>query len=404
MTKLLSPCVALAANFLSGLLFPVFAEEPLREALTRGEASVDLRYRFERVDQDGFSRNAEASTLRLRLGYTTGTYHGFLVSADFEETTVIGAELYNSTSNGLAEFPVVADPKDTEINQAYLGFTGLKGTTFKLGRQRIALDNHRFVGNVGWRQNEQTFDAFSVRADVTEKISFFYSHINNANRVFGESNPTPALANLNLFADLANVSLQFQVGTLTAYVYLLEMEDSPASSHRNVGLRFSGRHPLSDRFKLLYTAEYTDQSDYEDGAPTNSATYQFIELGMGAESFSAKLGYEELGGDGTYGFSTPLATLHAFNGWADKFLATPLAGLKDLYLSVAADLWGFKLAGVYHVFGADQGGADYGSELDVLVSRTFKKIYSANIKYASYDADTFSADTDKLWITLRLKL
>ena len=36
---------------------------------------------------------------------------------------------YNNTSNGKAKFPVVADPKGTEVNQAYLGYLGLKGNT-----------------------------------------------------------------------------------------------------------------------------------------------------------------------------------------------------------------------------------------------------------------------------------
>jgi len=43
------------------------------------------------------------------------------------------------------------------------------------------------------------------------------------------------------------------------------------------------------------------------------------------------VGYEVLEGNGAIGFATPLATLHAFNGWADMFLTTPANGLKDLY-------------------------------------------------------------------------
>ena len=59
-------------------------------------------------------------------------------------------------------YPVVADPESYEINRLQLTNTSIIDTTITLGRQRIVLDDHRFVGNVGWRQNEQTFDALRV--------------------------------------------------------------------------------------------------------------------------------------------------------------------------------------------------------------------------------------------------
>ena len=50
-----------------------------------------------------------------------------------------------------------------------------------------------------------------------------------------------------------------------------------------------------------------------------------VELAPALGALEFKLGYEELGSNaGLYGLQTPLATLHAFNGWADKFLVTPV--------------------------------------------------------------------------------
>jgi hypothetical protein len=56
---------------------------------------------------------------------------------------------------------VVADPEGTEVNQVWVGYEKYD-TNVKFGRQTFTLDNHRFIGNVIWRQNEQTYDAVSL--------------------------------------------------------------------------------------------------------------------------------------------------------------------------------------------------------------------------------------------------
>ena len=164
---------------------PVAAVEFV-EALTGGKTSLQMRYRYELVEQENISRSASASTLRTQLGYMTGDYHGFGAFLQFEDVRVIGDEHYNSTVNGLTQYPVVVDPESTEVNQAYLSYKGLPGTLFKYGRQVITYDNHRFIGDVGWRQNQQTFDAFSVANTSLPGTTISYAHVVNANRIFGE--------------------------------------------------------------------------------------------------------------------------------------------------------------------------------------------------------------------------
>ncbi len=390
-------CLALSGGTL-------LAEESIKDAFKKGEVSLDLRYRYEFVDDNASSEDANASTARIRFGYKTGTYYDFFAYADFEALRVIGGEQYNSTANGLTDFPVVADPEDEEVNQAYVGYSGFEDTVFKFGRQRIILDNHRFIGNVGWRQLEQTYDAFSVRSELTDRLTFFYAHVNNANRIFGENNPTAALANTNLSGDLVNVAIEFPVGTLVGYAYLLDFEDTPSVSQKNIGARFKGKHDFTKDFTFMYAAEYADQSDYKSGDGIIDASYFLGEAGVGLSGVNLKAGYELLEGGGTYAFQTPLATLHAHNGWADKFLLTPLNGLEDLYFSVSGTVRGIKLLGVYHDFSADEGGDDYGTELDLRITWKFREIYTLGGKYASYDADTLSTDTEKLWVWLQIKM
>ena len=53
---------------------------------------------------------------------------------------------------------------------------------------------------------------------------------------------------------------------------------------------------------------------------------------MEAKGWRIGGGYEVLGADdgaALTSFQTPLATLHKFQGWADKFLTTPPNGIRE---------------------------------------------------------------------------
>jgi hypothetical protein len=264
-----------------------------------------------------------------------------------------------------------------------------------LGRQSVIFDNARFVGNVGWRQNEQTYDAFTVANTSLKDTAIVYGYVTNVNTIFGEES---AKGNVDTDTHLINISYSgLAAGNITAYGYFLDLTNAPAASNSTLGVRFAGATKMNDDVKALYTLEYAKQSDYKGGASTIDADYNLIELGAEFSGVTAMLGYEVLGAD-TSAFYTPLATLHAFNGWADKFLATPANGLVDTYLSVEGKVAGVKLQAVYHDFSADVGSASYGSEVDLLAAKKFGKNYTLLAKYASYSADTLATDTDKMWL------
>ena len=137
------------------------AEESWRNLFLDTKVLLDVRYRFEFVDQSGIPKNAEANTIRTRAGLDTGSWHGIGAGFDVEWIEGIGSEKYNDTINGKVQFPVVADPDDFQLNQLFVTSKDtIPHTLLKVGRQRIIWDNARFIGNVGFRQNEQTFDAF----------------------------------------------------------------------------------------------------------------------------------------------------------------------------------------------------------------------------------------------------
>jgi len=406
---------ALSGACLAALAPAAYSGDNFMDALTGGKASLSFRYRYESVNQEGFAKDAGASTLRTQLGYKTGEFYNFGAFLQFEDVHVLGKARYNSTANGLTQYPVVADPQGNEINQAYLSYSGIPDTMLKYGRQVITYDNHRFVGNVGWRQNEQTYDAFTLENKSLPSTTINYAHVTNVNRFFGEDHPT--LSDLHMKSDLLNVAYNgFKVGKVIGYGYLLDYDPGQAggfpvtASNKTFGLRFDGSHPF-DGWKLLYSAEYAKQSDYKDGASTVDASYVNTMLGADYKGVQVKLNYEVLGGDGVYGFFTPLSTLHAFNGWADKFLTTPRDGIRDAFVSVGGSPgWDINLLGFYHDFSSDNLGYNYGKEWDLQASRKFDKNVTVLVKYAKYIGDTnatnvarnaaqaLSKDISKIWL------
>ncbi len=387
------------------LLAPAANAHTFTDALTGGTPSLDMRLRMETVSEDAKPGDpnlddANALTLRTRLGYLTGDYVGFKFFGEMTNTTALGDDNYKVPSaksplyskNDPSDYPVVADPELSRINQAWVSYSGISGTVVKVGRQRVTLDNHRFIGNVGWRQTEQVYDALVVANTSLPDTTIIYGYVARAYRIFGTEVPSQS--------HVVNISYNgLPFGKITGYAYLLDLsKDSGADDSQTLGLRFGGKQALGESFDLLYNLEFANQGEYADANDGRDANYTKIELGGSFAGVTAKIGQEKLGGDGNYGFTTILATLHAMNGWADKFLETPKDGLVDNYFSIGAKPMGVKLLAVYHLFSADKGGADYGKELNLLAAKKFGRNYSLGLKYANYEADTHATNTDKVWL------
>lgn len=378
------------------------AADSLSEAFSNGDANLSFRYRFEMVDQDNFNRDANASTLRTRLNYKTEAYNGFSFFIEADNVMEVFGDNYNAgggntPNNG--QYPVVADPTGTEINQAWFNFAFSDDTGVKLGRQRILLDNQRFVGGVGWRQNEQTYDAVSLNSGIAGS-KLFLSYIENVNRIFGEDVAAGDHDNQTFLANWSN-SWQDR-HKLTVYYYNIDNEDAAAFSTATFGASFKTHWPMGDN-KFTFGVEVAQQSDAHNNPVNYDADYARLDLGFALENITFFGGYEVLGGDGNQAgaaFRTPLATLHAFNGWADQFLTTPEAGLEDMFIGAKGGVNGFNWLVKYHQFDAESGSGDFGSELDFSVSKKLSKNFSALAKAAQYDAENIKADTSKYWIML----
>lgn len=372
------------------------------DSIKDGKTTLDFRFRVEDVRQEDLESDLEATatTLRTRLTFQTGRYEGFGGLIEFDSVTELDEVDYNA-GPGRPVFPgsaTILDPEGEDLNQAYISYANTS-TTIKYGRQRILLDNQRFVGGVGWRQNEQTYDAFSINNSSIDKLNVFYAYIHNVNRIFGDD---VAAGDQDMATHLVNAKYDFgTVGSLTGYKYLIDNESAPAFSSDTTGLRFTGK---TGRFG--YTAELASQSDAGDNPADYSASYALLEGSLALAPITLKAGYEVLGSDGTSGqFITPLATLHAFQGWGDIFLGGGSGnipgGIEDMYASVGSKFGPVTTTVIYHQLSSREslvlGASDLGSEIGVELAGKAGPV-SLLMKFAEYNADEFGADTTKFWI------
>lgn len=365
--------------------------QEIEQSVLGGTFSLNLRLRAEIAEQSELD-TSQAYTQRIRIGYGTKAFHGFSLFAELEDVHAANDHLYNAAGlNGEGEKTVIADPEASELNQYFAKYSNDYFTAIA-GRQRIILDDQRFVGNVGWRQNEQTYDAYTISSDWVEDLRLFYSYVDDVNRIFGPEAHRDFESDSHLL-NAAYAGCPF--GTLTVFGYLLDFRNAPISSSSTVGARFTGERKLCEDFSLTYAASYAFQTDGRNNPDDYEAHYYAFEGTAGyRKAVKLGVGYEVLGSQGgRASFQTPLATLHAFNGWADVFLVTPPDGLEDLYFLASTAALPFDVQGtaLYHLFFSEDRSTDFGGEFDALLSKKLTKNISLLGKLA-----VFHAESDRL--------
>lgn len=394
-----------------------FAGEDVKSIIKEGHFFGEMRYRYEHADQNSVVNDAKASTVRTNLGFKTGVYKDFQALFEGQIVQNIGANDFNDTTNGKTAYPVIADPDVAEINELWLSWAGLPQTSIAIGRQKINLDNQRFIGTVDWRQNDQTFDAFQLTNASIENLNVTYAYVGNVNRIFGDDNP---LGDLDSNIHIAHASYAFADWLkFTGYGYWLDFDPLATSSSRTFGARVTGKMPLNEHWSFSYEAEAATQDDHGNNTASYDEEYYHIAPSLSGHGFTFTAGYEVSGGDGTNAFQTPLATLHKFNGWADAFLNTPNAGLEDAYVSGSYKISGTKsffdettFTAVYHDFDShDSSTGDFGDEINLSVGKSFMlpdvgqpfKKLDVLLKYADYDGDSGVASREKFWLQVGVK-
>jgi len=378
-----------------------------------GAVKFDLNYRYENVNQNnvkapplrgiplpaaGQPDTANGNTLRLRLGLLSPVFYGLQGYAEYQGNLAM-QEDYNSLRNNNIGNSVIADPEESELDQLWISYAGIPDTVIKGGRQVIQLDDQRFIGNVGWRQLQQTFDSALITNKSINNLTINAGYIGKAKTI--------TATNEGLTAPILNVNYKFgDYGNLVGYAYWLDFTDPDVyfKSNQSYGIRFvNSEKPKKffEHYSFLYTAEWSIQSDYQNSPKDYTANRWNLMGGFSAYMFSFQGAMEQLDGVGkNKAFQTPLGTNFAFQGWADQFLVTPDDGIRDVFGTVTTKLDNDSiiLSGIYHNFYDDTGNIHYGKEWDFRAIKKFGKHYSLLAQYAYYDADQYNTDTQKIWL------
>jgi len=370
---------------------------------------IEARLRYENVDQAGLPNDAEATTIRIRSGVQASS--GPLSAiVEMQGTLALTGDYYDGL-HGAATRPLIADPQNIALYRAQLQYR-TKALALTVGRQRIALDDERFVGAVPFRQNGQTFDAARVEWTGVKGLKADLTYAWRVNTVWGIDGVGARARSIGGNNVLGNLSYASPVGTITGFAYLVDQDEAAVQGFRlssqTYGARLAGARALAKAVKLTYQLSYATQSDYDRNPNRYRADYYLIDAGIDLHALKLGAGYEVLGADkgvALAAFETPIATGFKFQGWADKFLTTPPDGVRDLYGNLG---YGWKQAGpfkaltlqaVYHRFASDRQTRLYGDEIDLLASAKLGKT-SLSARYADYQADGFATDTRKFWLQL----
>ncbi len=394
--------------------------DTLGSAITQGTPSLQVRPRFEVVQQDG-KAEAQAATVRTMLGYSTKPIEGFGATLQFIDVAVADTDHFNTPGiNVHASRANILDPEAVNVNQAYVSYEGLAGSRIVAGRQIIKLDDERFVGNVDFRQNMQTFDAVSLVNQGLPDVKLFGAYMFGLKDILNQevSQQTYlAEASWTRFKELQIDAFGYWYGNESAINSIVpgaaacySATTPQACNSATYGGRLHGKVDMAGAFGIDYVGEMAKQSAYDGGSSAIDALYAH---GGGKLHW----GDYYLGGDymvmgsnnGLYGFQTPLATKHAFNGWAEMFLTTPKEGLRSTYVTGGTTLFGTNLLARYYSFRSDYLDRDLGHEWDFSWTYPFSSHWQGGAEYAKYHAGTSGfadtttgpgrlANTNAMWV------
>lgn len=391
----------LALTAACGLAGAACAQTPPAAGAGLGDILFDGRLRYESVSQDGLD-SAAALTARIRLGWRSPPVADLRLLVEGEAVKAF-VDRYNDTIHGPPGRTAVADPETAELNRLQLSWTGLPGVEATVGRQRIVLDDARFVGNVGFRQNEQTFDAARVTTTAFKPFDLTYAYVDRVHRVFGDDSPA---GEWRSDSHLVHAEAPTPAGRLSLYGYWLDFADAPAQSSATMGARLAGRRAVAPAWTVTWAAAYARQTDHGANPARFALDYRLLSAGLVHGPLSVSVARERLDGDGMRGFQTPLATLHAFQGWADVFLTTPAAGLTEDSVAIGHS-WpspplgrSLVVNGSWRTFSDAGGGRDYGRELDLSARLVLDERWAAEVKAARFDGAGAFGDRDKVWVAI----
>ena len=371
---------------------------------------LDIRTRYEFREQDG-SDASHALTTRARFGFKTKDFSGFSALVEGETNIVLIDDYRSNPTGNNSTYPYkagntpIGDPGNFELNRAWVQYNK-EGFLAKLGRQRIIRNNAAFIGNVGWRQNEQTFDAAQIGYS-NDQFSINYVYSDRVMRIFGDDAndalPGPPLRDFEGDFNFLDFTYNLDGGKLGGYVYLIDVENNAAVGESNTyGLFYKGG-------PLHVEVAFQDGESSLAAGTDYDAIYGHLAYThkCGKASFTAGVEYLE-----EY-FKTPFATVHAFNGFADAFVLQRIGlsnaggayeGLTDFYVRYTQKglPYGIIFKGSAHYFTDDSMDTNYGYEIDAVFIKAFREDLKGILKAAYFNADSEGPFADIKQVSLEL--
>lgn len=378
------------------------------EALEQGKASASMRLRYEDVNQEAGSADlgAQAATARVRLGYETERYQFFSAMLEYTGNLALpDDDNYFDGSNGENDDAFIADPEDSFLSQYWLAYD-IANTLVKYGRQRLSLDNGRFLGNDSFRQLDSSVRGFTVRNESLNYLRFYFGQFEHFNSPLHESG---AISSEDIQVRYFNLNYRgFMHSHLSLYSY--QSESTVRASvwdTQTDGVRFSGH--IKNEPAIEYAFEIARQKSRHDNPRDYSVRYSLAELGVRYLGVGIHVGQESLGASQDAFFVSPLGELHAFQGWADIFTnegaGNIAGGLSDRYATLSYHWQDSWIAGLtYHQFESEDkqsGPGKLGKEYNAELVYRYDFLELA-LRYADYHAKAFGQDTRKAWVDLSL--
>ncbi len=174
---------------------------------------VDARLRYEHVEQDALpTTDADAVTIRVRAG-VQATDGPLSVLGEAQGTLAVVPDYYDGLHGAMTR-PLVSDPQNVALYRAQVQY---KTTPFTLtaGRQRIALDDERFVGAVNFRDNGQTFDAVRAQIAPIKGLKVDVTYAWSVRTIWGVDGVGARPSHIDGNYVFGNVSYATALGTIT---------------------------------------------------------------------------------------------------------------------------------------------------------------------------------------------
>lgn len=372
------------------------------------EFEFGFRPRIAHMEDDPSGRTASA-LFRFQLKSQWQESFNTLIEVDHVELA-----WEDDFSNGVFfnNKPSIPDAGGTDLNQFLLNYSATNHLSFSIGREVIKFANQRFVGSNGFWQNEQSFDAAGFQYEFGTASSVQYRYLNKARRITGAQagkNLSPSDSNFDAanglrpaaflgvhnhdthlihldYKDLDNLKL-------SAYFYEINIVEAKTLSNRSFGASVEYKNNL-DGLRIVSYAELALQKR----TSTNSDSlipYIHLQFELGKNAHNLAFHYEQLSSKNNVSFVTPLASLHDFNGWNDRFLITPASGLKDYSLRYLWRKSNWKVDVRYHLFKRDSDEQKLGNEIDVDFAYRFDRDNTLLLRVADVSSSNGFIQSEK---------